>query len=93
MSAYSSKFPQYMSSPIEVLWWEVDQVAIAVVSFTGTLLMKGGIVMWVGVLLINYFYNAAKRGKPRGFIKHIIYMFGFAKLENYPDYFEQKFHE
>ena len=93
MSAYSSKFPQYMSSPIEVLWWEVDQVAIAVVSFTCTLLMKGGIVMWVGILLINYFFNAAKRNKPRGFIKHIIYMFGFAKLENYPDYFEQKFHE
>ena len=93
MSAYSSKFPQYMSSPLEVLWWEVDQVTIAVVSFTGALLMKGGVAMWAVAFLINYLFNKAKRNKPRGFIKHILYMFGFAKLQNYPDFFEQKFHE
>jgi type IV conjugative transfer system protein TraL len=92
MSGHSSDFPQYMSSPTEVLWWELDQVAITMLSFTAALL-QGGVLMWIGFLLVNFFYGKTKKNKPRGFMKHMIYMFGLSKLVNYPEYFEQEFHE
>ena len=81
-----------MSSPTQVLWWELDQVALAALSFTAALL-QGGVVMWIGFLLVNFFYGRTKHNKPRGFMKHIIYMFGLSKLINYPEYFEQEFFE
>ena len=92
MAGYTSDFPQYMSSPTQVLWWELDQVALAALSFTAALL-QGGIVMWIGFILANFFYGKSKKNKPRGFMKHIIYMFGLSKLINYPEYFEQEFFE
>lgn len=92
MAGYISDFPQYMSSPTQVLWWELDQVAIAALSFTAAIL-QGGIVMWIGFFLVNYFYGRTKKNKPRGFMKHTVYMFGFSKVENYPEYFQQEFNE
>jgi type IV conjugative transfer system protein TraL len=92
MAGYTSDFPQYMSSPTQVLWWELDQVAIAALSFTAAIL-EGGIVMWIGFFLVNYFYGRTKKNKPRGFMKHAVYMFGFSRVENYPEYFQQEFYE
>ena len=92
MAGYTSDFPQYMSSPTQVLWWELDQVALAALSFTAALL-QGGVVMWIGFILANFFYGKTKKNKPRGFMKHIISMFGLSKLINYPEYFEQEFYE
>ena len=92
MAGFSSDFPQYMSLPVEVLWWEMDQVAIAALSFTAAIL-QGGLVMWIGFFAVNYFYGRTKRNKPRGFMKHVIYMFGMSNLENYPEYFQQEYSE
>lgn len=93
MSAYSSKFPQYMSLPIEVLWWEMDQVIIAALTLGGALLSRGGWIIWTIALLLNYFYSKMKANRPRGFIKHVLYVLGFVKMQCYPEYFEQKFIE
>ncbi|MDR3715914.1 MAG: type IV conjugative transfer system protein TraL [Puia sp.] len=92
MAAYRSEFPQYMSLPTEVLWWGLDQVAIAALSFTVAIL-QSGVVVWIGFFLVNYLYGRTKHHKPRGYMKHMAYMLGFAKVENYPEYFQQEFHE
>lgn len=93
MSAYASGFPQYMSLPIEVLWWEMDQVIIAALSMGGALLSRGGWMVWVIALLLNYFYAKLKAHRPRGFIKHVLYVLGFVRMQSYPDYFAQQFSE
>ena len=92
MAEYSPVFPQYMSSPTQVLWWEVDQLAIAALSFTAALL-QGGILTWILFVVVQILYARIKRNRPRGFLQHLIYMFGLSKLNEYPEYFQQEFNE
>jgi len=88
---FTKSFPQYLSKPIQVLWFETDELILFV--FTLTLALIYGKIMWLIFLLTQYFYTRTKRLKPRGFLKHILYMLGLIKLKNYPDYFEREFHE
>ena len=87
----SRKFPQYLSRPFQVLWFEVDELAIFL--FTLTIALVYGGMAWIAFVAIQYFYTRTKRSKPRGFLKHILYVCGFLQMKNYPGYFHQEFHE
>ena len=87
----SRKFPQYLSRPFQVLWFEVDELAIFL--FTLTVALVYGGMAWIAFVAIQYFYTRTKRSKPRGFLKHILYVCGFLQMKNYPGYFHQEFHE
>jgi hypothetical protein len=58
-----------------------------------TLALLYGKLMWVVFLVSQYFYTKTKRSQARGFLKHVLYVFGLIKMKNYPDYFQQEFHE
>jgi len=90
-NSFSQRFPQYLSKPFQILWFEVDELVIFLFSLTLALIYGG--VMWIVFLVTQYFYTRTKRQKSRGFLKHILYMLGFLKLKNYPDYFQREFHE
>lgn len=92
MAEYAPEFPQYMSAPTQVLWWEVDQLVIAALSFTAALL-QGGMLTWVIFVISQILYARVKKNRPRGFLQHVTYMFGLSRLNNYPEYFQQEFHE
>jgi type IV conjugative transfer system protein TraL len=85
------KFPQYLSKPIQVLWFEIDELVIFLFSLTLALIY--GKFMWIIFIGIQYFYTRTKRKKPRGFLKHILYVLGFLQMKNYPEYFQREFHE
>jgi type IV conjugative transfer system protein TraL len=85
------KFPQYLSKPFQVLWFEVDELVLFL--FFLTLALLYGKLMWVIFLVSQYSYTKTKRSQARGFLKHILYVFGLIKMKNYPDYFQQEFHE
>lgn len=87
----SRKFPQYLSRPFQVLWFEVDELAIFL--FTLTVALVYGGMAWIAFVAIQYFYTRTKRSKPRGFLKHVLYVCGFLQMKNYPGYFHQEFHE
>ena len=87
----SRKFPQYLSRPFQVLWFEVDELAIFL--FTLTVALVYGGMAWIAFVAIQYFYTRTKRNKPRGFLKHVLYVCGFLQMKNYPGYFHQEFHE
>ena len=87
----SRKFPQYLSRPFQVLWFEVDELAIFL--FTLTIALVYGGLAWIAFVAIQYFYTRTKRSKPRGFLKHVLYVCGFLQMKNYPGYFHQEFHE
>ena len=74
-------FPQYLSKPIQVLWFESDELILFV--FTLTLALIYGKIMWLVFLVTQYFYTRTKRLKARGFLKHILYMFGFIQMKKY----------
>jgi type IV conjugative transfer system protein TraL len=85
------KFPQYLSKPFQVLWFEVDELVLFL--FFLTLALLYGKLMWVIFLASQYSYTKTKRSQARGFLKHVLYVFGLVKMTHYPDYFQQEFHE
>ncbi len=88
---FSYKFPQYLSKPLQVLWFETDELIIFI--FSLTLALTFGKLMWIVFFVFQYFYTKTKRTKPRGFLRHSLYVFGLLKMKNYPDYFEREFRE
>jgi len=85
------KFPQYLSKPFQVLWFEVDELVLFLFFLTLSLLY--GKLMWIIFLISQYSYTKTKRSQARGFLKHVLYAFGLVKMNHYPDYFQQEFHE
>ena len=88
---FSRDFPQYLSKPFQVLWFEIDELVIFLFSLTLALIY--GKIAWVLFVVVQFFYIRTKRRKPRGFLKHILYVLGFVSMKNYPEYFEREFHE
>ena len=87
----SRKFPQYLSRPFQVLWFEVDELAIFL--FTLTVALVYGGLAWIAFVAIQYAYIRTKRQKPRGFLKHLLYVGGLLRMRNCPEYFQQEFHK
>ena len=90
-NSFSQRFPQYLSKPFQILWFEVDELVIFLFSLTLALIY--GKLMWIVFLAVQYFYTRTKRTKSRGFLKHVLYLLGFLKMKHYPEYFQREFHE
>jgi len=90
-SELNKSFPQYLGKPIQVLWFEVDELIIFI--FTLTLALIYGGLMWIIFVGVQWFYTRTKRKHAKGFLKHILYMLGLLEMKNYPEYFEKEFHE
>ncbi len=86
-----NRFPQYLSRPLQVLWWEVDEFVIVIIFFM--LAMMFGYVFYILMFIVPYLYSKNKNKYPRGFFKHILYFVGVLKLNGYPTYFEREFIE
>lgn len=91
MADSARNFPQYLSRPFQVLWAELDELAIFLSLLTMALIYGG--FAWFVFVVGQYFYSRMKRRRPRGFLKHVLYMCGFISMKNYPDYFQKEFHE
>jgi hypothetical protein len=89
--SHDRKFPQYLSSPLQVLWLETDDLGIAIISFMLASIFKGW--FWLLVIAGPLLYMRAKLKYPRGFLKHILYLSGMKDLEGYPTTFQKEFLE
>lgn len=85
------RFPQYLSSPIQVLWWEADDLGIIFVCFTLALIFGG--VCWILLILGPALYARLKKRHQRGFLKHALYALGIKDLSPYPGPFVNRFNE
>jgi type IV conjugative transfer system protein TraL len=84
-------FPQYLSAPFQILWYESDELALFMFILMLALLYGG--IFWILLLAGPYLYSRIKRQKPRGFLCHLLYMAGIIRMKNYPSYFEKEFVE
>jgi type IV conjugative transfer system protein TraL len=84
-------FPQYLSNPFQILWYESDELALFM--FFLMLALMYGSVFWFFLFAGPYIYSRIKRQKPRGFLCHLLYMAGIIRMKNYPGYFEKEFFE
>lgn len=85
------KFPRYLSSPFQVLWFETDELGIILMFFV--LAMMFGYLFWILLFTGPYYYGKLKKNYPRGFLKHTLYFLGLKPLKGYPSYFEKEFLE
>ncbi len=83
------RFPQYLSAPFQVLWFETDELGVLVIFFL--LAMVFGSFFWLLIVVGPYLYSRVKRKYPRGFLKHSLYFLGILKMKGYPLFFEQRF--
>lgn len=89
--SFQKDFPQYLNKPIQVLWFELDELTIFIFTLTFALIYGG--VVWLIFIAIQWLYTRTKRRNARGFLKHVLYMVGLVEMKNYPEYFEKEFHE
>ncbi|MBI3753974.1 MAG: conjugal transfer protein TraL [Deltaproteobacteria bacterium] len=85
------RFPKYLSSPYQVLWFETDDMGI--IALFSTLAMMIGGWFWLLLFAGPYGYGRLKRKYPRGFLKHCFYFSGVVTLKGYPIFFEKTFQE
>jgi type IV conjugative transfer system protein TraL len=85
------RFPQYLSSPFQVLWFETDELVIVVVFLIFALIF--GYLFWLFLFVGPYLYTRLKKKYPRGFLRHVLYFIGLIRIKGYPSYFEKEFFE
>jgi len=73
---------RYLHRPYRILWLETEELALCLM---GLVL---GLVISVYLLFIFFFaawvVRKTKKNKPRGFLKHIFYHFGFVEFKGLP---------
>ena len=86
-----NKFPQYLSAPMQFMWFEADTAFLIVVFLVIGLLFGG----WSMLLTIfgPMTYAHIKKRYSSSFLIHMFYFIGFKKLSNYPIFFENGFQE
>ncbi|NVM20475.1 MAG: conjugal transfer protein TraL [Desulfobacterales bacterium] len=84
-------FPQYLASPLQVLWFETDEVATLLIFFIISSLFGGW--SWLLFFVGPYFYLRLKKSYPKSFIRHSLYFLGLKTPRNYPSTFEKFFCE
>ncbi|KAB2890787.1 MAG: type IV conjugative transfer system protein TraL [Desulfobulbaceae bacterium] len=90
-NSLTQPFPQYLSKPIQVLWFETDELVLGMFFFV--LALVYGKFMWLLFFGSQYFYIRTKKKKPRGYLKHLLYVLGLIKMKNYPEFLQKEYHE
>ncbi|MCD4831681.1 MAG: type IV conjugative transfer system protein TraL [Anaerohalosphaeraceae bacterium] len=84
-------FPQHLASPMQVLWFDSDDLAIALLFFMLASVFGGW--AWILFLLGPYLYLRIKMNYPKSFLKHFLYFSGLKTPRNLPSAFEKRFGE
>ena len=85
-------FPQYLGAPVQILFWESDELGLMAGVFS-LAVSFGGWLLWALVFITPWYYRRMKMKYPRGFFLHLLYFVGLIEMKNYPTYFEQCFIE
>lgn len=85
------EFPQFLSSPLQVLCWEMDSFAFIFIGLLLGLVFGGW--FWLSLPVLPTVYGSMKKNNPRGFLRHTLYFAGIVEMKDYPSYFEKDFQE
>lgn len=84
------RFPQYLHLPLQILWFEPDDMAVTVVCAFFAM-NYGGWFFYIAMFVVPYMYGKVKQRYPRGFFRHCLYFLGLAPMKYYPTFFERRF--
>jgi hypothetical protein len=85
------RVPQYLHLPLQILWFDTEEVSVIIVSYLIGLLFGG--LSWLLLVLLPCLYIWIKRQQPRGYLVHTLHRLGFAKLTGYPGPQAREFYE
>ncbi len=85
------RIPQYLHRPIQLLWWEQDQIVAIIVGYLLGFFLGGW--WYLGLVAVPWAYFRLRRRLPRGALIHAQYAAGLLTLPGYPTYFERRFEE
>lgn len=86
-------FPRYFDSPIQVLFWEIDEILpFFVMALIG--LFLGGFLWCLGIgIILSWCIIKYKKNLPTGFMGNLFYIAGLRSIKGYPSYLENDFRE
>ncbi len=84
--------PRYLHLPIQILWFDMEDIAVFIVSYVLAMAMSSIYVLPFCIALPVLFMRVKSR-RPRGFLRHLLYQYGFQKLEGYPPAMTSRFEE
>ncbi|WP_339145180.1 hypothetical protein [Pseudoalteromonas galatheae] len=85
------RMPRYIHKPLQILWFDVNEVVILVIFYLAAMTFGG--LMWLTLIIGPALIIPYKRKQPRGFFQHAMYLLGYAKLWGYPLPVSKKFKE
>ena len=84
--------PRYLHLPVQILWFDKEDVAVIMVSYVFWMILSSWYVLPI-VVLLPWYFKHLKATKPRGFLRHVLYQYGFASLKGYPSPMTERFEE
>ena len=78
-----ARIPRYLHLPIQLLWFDIEDIGLMLSLYALYLIVDS---VWVlGLLVVvPWAFKLIKAEQPRGFLRHLLYRYGFAKLPGYP---------
>lgn len=78
-----ARVPRYLHLPVQVLWFDMEDIGLILVMYTLYLVLDSMYVLPF-VVLVPYLFRSVKQSKPRGWLRHVLYRYGFVSLKGYP---------
>jgi type IV conjugative transfer system protein TraL len=86
-----NKFPQYLSAPMQFMWFDSDTFFLMVIFITISMTFGGWSICLIVIGPLGY--SQLKKRYSSSFLIHMLYFSGFKKLSHYPSFFENDFQE
>jgi hypothetical protein len=88
----SVRLPRYLHLPVQLLWFDMEDLAVLGVCYLMWLLFSSWLVAPL-IVVGPWLFMRIKARRPRGFLRHQLYQYGFARLAGYPPPLTGRFEE
>lgn len=86
------RVPRYLHEPVKIIFFDQEDIMLLGMGYVLWLLAGTIYVIPISVL-VPYLLIRYKKSKPRGYLRHLLYAFGFSKMKGYPLPTTTDFHE
>lgn len=91
-SSTTRTFPSYLGAPLQVLFWETDDLLLMMGAFIISMITDEWWA-YASIIALPMIYGRFKKTRPKGFLRHMLYYSGFINMKGYPIYFDKDFQE
>ena len=85
------RFSVYLHKPLQILWIDYHEAIVVIIFYLLATLFGG--VFWLLLFVAPAVIIPIKRRQSRGFLGHLLYLFGYAPLTGYPHPTQNRFYE